>query len=400
MNENSKARPWFLASCLCAFTAGHMINYSVILFAQDMLGSAWLSGLGLGLCFGPPLLLGWFAGVLCDRLAPGRVIQAAQGVFALAAAALWFTQQRGTAGAPTLLLAAACAGVAWSFASPARMAALAQIVPAAQLKGSSVLFNVFVMLGFGLGPLMIALLKRAGGWPLVVQGVVVLVALASVLLLPVRTRRGSAETRPGRQSVAAEVREGLAAVRGRPLLLQLMLVAMAGYLAMGPMQVLLPKLASAQLGLAELQRGLLLGSLALALILGGVLAMVLGPRVRHGAAIFAATLGAGAALALLGSAHDVGPALALLAAVGMLGGMGLSLIVAGIQAEAPLAVRGRVLSMYTIISQVVPAASGVLAGALVQGFGVSVALWVCGATLVALMLINLMWMRALRTQRS
>lgn len=389
------ARAWFLASCLCAFTAGHMINYSVILFAQDMLGSAWLSGLGLGLCFGPPLLLGWFAGVLCDRLAPGRVIQAAQGVFALAAAALWLTQARGSAGAPTLLLAAACAGVAWSFASPARMAALAQIVPAAQLKGSSVLFNVFVMLGFGLGPLMIALLKRSGGWPLVVQGIVLLVALASALLLPVRTQRGQAH----RQSVAAEVREGLHAVRSRPLLLQLMLVAMAGYLAMGPMQVLLPKLASAQLGLAELQRGLLLGSLALSLILGGVLAMLIGPRVRHGAAIFVATLGAGAALALLGSAHAVGAALALLAAVGMLGGMGLSLIVAGIQAEAPEAVRGRVLSMYTIISQVVPAASGVLAGALVQAYGVGVALWVCGGTLVALMLINLLWMGELRSQR-
>lgn len=394
---NSNARSWFLASCLSAFTAGHMINYSVILIAQDMLGSAWLSGLGLGLCFGPPLLLGWFAGVLCDRLAPGRVIQSAQGMFALAAAALWFAQQRGAAGAPTLLLAAACAGVAWSFAAPARMAALAQIVPAARLKGSAVLFNVFVMLGFGLGPLMIALLKRAGGWPLVVQGIVLLVALASVLLLPVRTQRGSHQHR---QSVAAEVREGLRAVRSRPLLLQLMLVAMAGYLAMGPMQVLLPRLASAQLGLAELQRGLLLGSLALALILGGVLAMLIGPRVRHGAAIFAATLGAGTALALLGSAHDVGPALALLAAVGMLGGMGLSLIVAGIQAEAPPALRGRVLSMYTIISQVVPAASGVLAGALVQAYGVSVALWVCGGTLVTLMLINLLWMSELRSQRS
>ncbi|MEJ6002055.1 MFS transporter [Paucibacter soli] len=398
MSVSVNPRPWFLASCLAAFTAGHMINYSVILMAQDMLGSAWLSGLGLGLCFGPPLLLGWFAGVLCDRLAPGRVIQAAQIWFALAAAALWFSQQRGATGAPSLLLAAACAGVAWSFASPARMAALAQIVPAAQLKRSSVLFNVFVMLGFGLGPLMIALLKRAGGWPLVVQGIVVLVALASLLLLPVRTQRAGMET-AHRQSLATEVGEGLRAVRSRPLLLQLMLVAMAGYLAMGPMQVLLPKLASAQLGLAELQRGLLLGSLALALILGGVLAMLIGPRLLHGPAIFVTTLGAGLALAALGSTHAVGPALALLAAVGMLGGMGLSLIVAGIQAEAPAALRGRVLSMYTIISQVVPAASGVLAGALVQVWGVSIALWVCGGTLAALMLINLIWMRALRTQR-
>lgn len=177
-----------------------------------------------------------------------------------------------------------------------------------------------------------------------------------------------------------------------------MLVAMAGYLAMGPMQLLLPRLAMERLGLPDLQRGLLLGSLALSLIGGGVLAMLLASYVHHGAAIFTGILGAGAALAALGSTHAAGPALALLAAVGVLGGMSLSLIVAGIQAEAAVAVRGRVLSMYTIISQVIPASSGVLAGALMQHFGVEVALWCCGIGLVGLMLVSLGWMRALRSQ--
>lgn len=387
-------RFWFLASCLCAFTAGHMVNYSVILYAQDTLGSPWLSGLGLGLCFGPPLLLGWFAGVLCDRLAPGRVIHAAQGVFGLAAAALWWMLQRDDA-APALLLAAGLAGVAWSFAAPARMAALAQIVPEDQLKASSVLFNVFVMLGFGLGPLMIALLRRWGGWPLVVAGIALLSLLASLLLLPVRTRRAER----ARQSVAADIREGLHAVVGKPLLLQLMLVAMVGYMAMGPMQVLLPRLATERLGLPDLQRGMLLGSLALSLICGGVLAMILAKRVPHGKAVFAGTLGAGAALAALGSVQQTATALLLLCSVGLLGGMSLSLIVAGIQSQSGVAVRGRVLSLYTIISQVVPAGSGVIAGALVQSFGVSVALRVCGGSLVALMLANLIWMGELRSNR-
>ena len=126
--------------------------------------------------------------------------------------------------------------------------------------------------------------------------------------------------------------------------------------------------------------------------------MVLASCVHHGAAIFAGTLGAGIALAALGSTRVPGAALAMLATVGILGGMSLSLIVAGIQAEAAVVVRGRVLSMYTIISQVVPASSGVLAGALMQRFGVSVALLCCGSGLVALMLFNLTWMRALRAQ--
>jgi poly(A) polymerase Pap1 len=39
----------------------------------------------------------------------------------------------------------------------------------------------------------------------------------------------------------------------------------------------------------------------------------------------------------------------LLAAVGIAGGLALSLIVAGIQALAPDALRGRIVSLYTII---------------------------------------------------
>jgi len=104
-------------------------------------------------------------------------------------------------------------------------------------------------------------------------------------------------------------------------------------------------------------------------------------------------------LAALGVAPTAAVAVALLAGVGITGGLALSLIVAGIQANAPEPVRGRVLSMYTIISQVVPAASGVLAGALVQGFGVGVALLACGGTLALVMLANAAWMAALRAHR-
>jgi MFS family permease len=188
-------------------------------------------------------------------------------------------------------------------------------------------------------------------------------------------------------------------VTAKPLLLQLMVAAMAGYLAMGPMTVLLPKLAATQLGLTEIQRGYFLGTLALSLISGGVIALVTSRRIHHGRTILVATTLAGAALAALGTVHDAGAAVALLCGVGIAGGLALSLIVAGIQANAGDAVRGRVVSMYTIISQVVPAASGVAAGALVQAFGVGVALLTCGLSLVLAMLMNALWMKALRAQR-
>ncbi len=388
----------FYVSCLLAFTAGHMVNYGVIMYAQDVIGSDLLSGIGFGLCFGPPIVLGWYAGVLCDRLAPGRLIHAAQALFVVGALLLWAghallpeVSQRVT----TLVIAAALAGAGWSFVSPARMAALGQIASVEDLKPASVLFNLLVMLGFGLGPVMIALARRGFGWPGVFAGAASLFVLSSIALLGVRTHGSDRVHQP----VPVEICEGVSAVAANPLLLQLMVAAMAGYLAMGPMSVLLPKLASTQLLLDELGRGAFLGTLALSLIAGGVVALVTARRAHNGRLVFGATIVAGIALAGLGNVSTVGTAVALLCTVGLAGGLALSLIVAGIQAQALEATRGRVVSMYTIISQVVPAASGVAAGALTQAFGVGVALQVCGSVLVVAMLGNAMWMKALRRYR-
>jgi MFS family permease len=222
-----------------------------------------------------------------------------------------------------------------------------------------------------------------------------LFVVASLALLPVATRASGRD----HGAVWAEVREGLATIAARPLLRQLMLAAMTGYLAMGPMTVLLPKLAAARLGLSELQRGAFLGTLAVSLIAGGLLALALAKRAHHGRTILAAILVAGGALAGLGGVSSAPVAVALLATVGTAGGLALSLIVAGIQAQAPDAMRGRVVSVYTIISQVVPAASGLAAGALVHGFGVGVALALCGGALVAATPLLALTMPALRAHR-
>ena len=68
--------------------------------------------------------------------------------------------------------------------------------------------------------------------------------------------------------------------------------------------------------------------------------------------------------------------------------------------RAPVDTHGRVVSMYTVISEVVPALSGVAAGALVQALGVGVALLACGTTLAVTMLLNAAWMAAPRGHRS
>lgn len=390
-------RHWtFFLSCLFAFTGGHIVNYSVIIYSQEVLKSDLLAGLGFGLCFGPPLILGWYAGVLCDRKSSLNIIHGAQSMFVLAAIILaigHYVVADGTARAPFVLGAALCAGIGWSFVSPARMMLLGQIVSAAELKQASLVFNLLVMLGFGLGPLAISGLRQLSGWPAVFALAAVLFLAASALVAGMRLAPPNKPRRP----VMAEVAEGLRAARANPLIAQLLLSAVVGYMLMGPMQVLLPKLARFELGFTELERGAFLGTLAPSLIIGGVLCMVLVTRVHNGITIFSATILAGLLFMLLGSVSTPVSAVALLGAIGITGGIAIGLIVAGVQANVEDMVRGRVLAMYTIISQVMPAASGILAGTLMHAIDVRRAAYACGAILAGLAAVNFVWMGALRS---
>lgn len=392
--------PGFYLSCLLAFSSGHMFNYSVILYLQEEVGAPALAGLGFALCFGPPLIFGWFAGAWCDRVSPLRLIHGAQALF-LAALGLLLWADRNIAvpaeRVPLLLLAAGFAGIAWSFVSPARMATLGRLVDTARIKPASVLFNLIVMLGFGLGPLLIGIARQAGGWPAVFLTAMAGFALASLLVAPLRIPRLQ---RHVETHVLHDIRAGFLAVRGDPLLAQLLIASILIYLLMGPMQLLLPRLAQDRLLLSEVERGSFLGLIAVALIVGGIGTLAWVRRLHHGHGIFAGLGAAGLLFALLAAAQNTLQASILLLAAGASGGMVVSLIVAGLQAHVPDAVRGRVMSMYTMSSQVIPALSGLAAGLGLKYLGLLATTVAAGAILAAAALGGALLMPRLRRAAS
>lgn len=385
----------FLLSCLLAFTAGHMFNYTVILYLQEAVGSDLLSGLGFALAFGSSIVFGWFAGVLCDRVPPGRVIHGAQAMFLVGLACLWWADSGAAPGqrAGWTLTGAFAGGLAWSFVGPARLTTLGQIASATELRPLTIVFNLQVLVGFGLAPLLIGLIRGRTGWPAVIGIAALGFVLSSALLPGLRTR---ANRLSPRRPVWTDIGEGFRTVGRAPLLRQLMLAAVIAYSLTGPMQILLPKLARLQLGLSESQRGAYLGLMALCLIAGGVLALAFVRRLHHGGAIFGGIALGGALFALLALLHAPVASALVLACVGVLGGVVISLVVSGIQAEAPEAVRGRVMSMYAITSQVVPALSGALAGVLVDRVGVPNAITAAGLALAAIAVLAALAMPVLR----
>ena len=380
----------FFVACLAGFLAGHLTNYTVILYAQDVWGRDALAGAGFALCFGVPLLLGWPAGAWCDQHAPQRIAQIAHGAFL--AALLWLVAASRSEhwGVTFYLLGATCAGIGWALLAPARMALLGRLAGERQAR-LAVLFNALVMLGFGLAPLLLALARTQGGWPAVQVSGLVLFTLASLLLLGLKV-----PALGGEGHVLERIRQGFAYALGTPLLAQALLTAVLIYLAMGPIQVMLPRFAQQTLMLSEMGRGLFLGALALALLLGGALALPLARRFGQGRSLLVAAVLSGVALSLLGLQESLLGALLCLGANGMGAGLAVSLIVALLQHESEPALRGRLLSLYTVTSQVIPAAGGLGAGLLLELLPASTGLLFCGLGLTLLFILAALRLRALR----
>ena len=372
-----------------------MFNYTVILYLQEVVGSDLLSGLGFGLAFGSSIVFGWFGGVLCDRIPPHRVIHGAQALFLAGLACLWWAQSGASADARVawVLGGAFLGGLAWSFVGPARLTALAQMAQVEELRPATILFNLQVLVGFGLAPLLIGLVRSRYQWDAVIALSAFGFALSSLLIVHLRTHANPVVSN---NSVLGDIAEGFRAVGSDRLLMQLMLTAVLGYAMTGPLQILLPKLARQVLLLSELQRGAYLGLLALSLIVGGVSALALAKKVRHGWFMLGGIAAGSLVFSSLALTTSVPLSAIGLACVGIMGGMVISLVVSGIQAQAPVALRGRVMSMYSITSQVIPALSGVAAGALVNAVGVERAIPMAGLALAGMAVLATLAMTRLR----
>lgn len=363
--------PLYLISCLMAFIGGHMLNYSIIFIALERFDSHALAGIGYGLCFGPPLIFGWFAGVFCDRYPPRRVILIFQNSYLLALLILYFSTFAAIEAQPFLLLLAAFfSGIGWSFVAPARFATLPFYVTPQKLTGASITLNMMVMMGFGLAPMLLKQIQFYFHWHAVFWVCMVLFVCSSILLLPLRFSFQSQPT----EKVLQEIKASLRFVKQSNFLKPLLVLSGITYLLMGPMQVILPSIAQNTLHLSPTGQGHYMSLIALALMLGGLSAMWLKNKGRIGAKTLLAIAFAGLGIGYLSLESSLRLSVLALLFAGICGGIGVSFIVAGLQAYSPDHYRGKIMSFYSMISQIVPAASGVGAGIIAQVFSPEAAL--------------------------
>jgi predicted MFS family arabinose efflux permease len=153
------------------------------------------------------------------------------------------------------------------------------------------------------------------------------------------------------------------------------------------------------LGLGSEGFGLLMASLGVGAVAAGLSLGAIGSRRPAPNLIAAAAAAACAGLAVLAVVRSVEPAAVLLAAVGFTGTIAMAGCNTSLQLMAPDALRGRMMSLYTLLSSGIFPIGAFVVGSLSQTFGVSVAFAVNGTVGLAALAVSV-WLTPRRVRRS
>lgn len=329
----------------------------------------------------PTFVLGLLGGAIADRMSRRAIMLVSLLVLAGSALLLATLTATGHIAVGWILVTAALGGTATALYTPAMHATMPQLVPEKDLLNAISLNSVQFNLARAVGPAVAGVLYGAVGpaWCFAINAVGFLVLAAVVLSLRLPPRPAVAPP-----PIWRALREGVRYVRAHPVIGPQILLAAAMSLFGFPYIILLPAIASDVLHLDAQGLGLLMASVGSGAVVGGLFA----------------SFGQGVPRALLTAAGSVGFGVAVMSfafvrtplAVGillfLLGGMQtvtIASLTTTLQVEVAEALRGRVMSMLTVIFFGFSTLGGLCLGVLGDRIGVPGALAAGGivTTLVA-----------------
>ena len=334
---------------------------------------------GLVACAGslPILLLSLHAGVLVDRVDKLRLVRVAQAALLVEAAVLAGFVWAGYITPGWLLALASLNGLATAFEIAARQSLVVDLVGRDNLHEAIALnssgFNLARIVGPALGGIVIRYAGLAGCFAINAASYLAVLAGLALIRLPAAARGGAARS----QGPAAEgVREGVRYVVRVPVVRALMLTVAVSSVLGTPYLTLMPVFARDVLGAGAGGYGSLLACVGMGGLAGALALAVLSRRMARGRLLAAASLTFAALLIVFSLTRALPVAQAVLLATGF------SMIVSGalanslLQEVVPDALRGRVMSVYSLVVVGLPLTVGALVGGrLASAVGVP---WVIG----------------------
>lgn len=381
----------YFANTVLTLLPANMFHYSMILLSGTFVESSSFTGIVFFCIFLPIGVLTPIAGKALDRHDRKTLVVLGQAasLIALLGLLLLVTVPAATElRAPFMIALSLMMGASLAFVVPARLTFLADIADETSLSGATAFTAMLTVLGFGLAPVTVDFVKSQVGWSGLGVGIVTLHILGMVMLFFIRSHKikeiGSKLSRPFKEYLLSN-----------PIILQALLAAALIFIAMGPLQVLLPRYFVESLGTSEVLRGAIISWLGGGLFLGAFTAQVWVSKTQHfGRDVILAGAGLGISTALIAVAGSVSIGGVLLALCGIGLGFGSTSLSVLLQKFSDDDHRGQTMAAFSVVFQLVPAIFGLLASVVASTFDVPTALTLIGLTIVTGLLAMMIFARS------
>ncbi|RGD55441.1 MFS transporter [Kitasatospora xanthocidica] len=329
----------------------------------------------------PWLLVALPAGVLVDRMHPGRIMVAADFGRAVAVVALLAMLWAGGPNLPALLVVSALLGVGEVFFECAAQSFLPAVVAKEDLEQANGRLFTGVTAGRDfVGQLVGGTLFAVSRTLPFVVNLVSFVA-SGLLIAGVRTTEAPPK-RAAKGAMLPQIAAGLRLIlRNRVLRSFALASAVVNAVFLGELAVLV-LFATRELGLAERYYGLLLTAMAVGGVGGGLLAPQLVRRLDRRAALTGALVAIGASSLVLGLAAELFSALAAFVLMGFAMTLWNVVVVSLRQMIVPAEFLGRTNSVYRLLGWGAMPLGGLLAGAAADAWGLRTPFALGGAATV------------------
>ena len=383
-------RRFFLAQ-LGALVTGWMHTVAQSWLVLQLTDSPFRLGLIGTLQFGPILLLSIVTGAFADRLPKRRLLVTTQCILALLALVLAALVTTGAVRYWHVGVVAVLAGIAQAFDSPARQSYLADLVAKGDLVNAvalnSAAFNAARIVGPAVAGLIIA---RFGVVPaFIVNALGILGVSLALLTLPSGRAVGRRSA-----SVVEEIAEGVRYAARTPMIRLLLGLVFVVSITVFNFSVYVPLLARQVLGLGAEGFGFLMAALGVGAVAGALtVGFWRGPEPPLRVLGVAATITL-LSLFSLSAVRQVATAVPLLFVTGFFGLILVASCNTRLQLAAPDELRGRMMSLYTLVWGGVFPIGAFCVGAISEAWGVSTAFFVQGtAGLTGLAALGFWWRR-------
>ena len=357
--------------------------------ALELSDSALLVGLVASVGSLPVLLFSLHAGVLVDRVDKLRLLRLCQSLLLAEAVLLWWFTWSGHITIGWLLTLAAANGLFGAFEIPTRQALMVELVGRDDLHDAIALnssgFNLARIVGPAIGAAVIARLGLA--WCFAFNALSYLSVLAGLIMVRLPPWRPVART----GSPLEGIRVGVRYILHTPTVRVLMAVVTV-YSVLGiPYLTLMPVVARDLLGAGAGGYGVLLACVGVGGLSGALFLASLGKHLRRGRLLVGSSLAFSLSLLVFALARDEWLARAVLLVTGFMMIMNSALANGILQALVPDELRGRLLSVYSLVVVGLSQALGaVVTGAVARTVGVD---WAIGGAAVVMLLFAVITFR-------